>query len=505
MSPVWYYAIFLFIGAYLMIIMGSAVLARRVSVLSGFFLLFCLATGLYALGYGMEVTRTDPFALRFWSRFEYIGIPFISSFLLIFVAFFVDSTSRIARIISLPLILISTLFVIIRQTNHMHYQFYQNLSYENFSNFTIMTFDKGPWYWALGIFNFVCIVVSIGLMFRFYRQVSKTRKRQALWILIGTTVPLFPYVAYILGIIPYGIDTTPAFLVIASFFYYIAVFRHDVFSLVPIGRDRLVETMTEAVLVLNAVDQVADVNPAARTAFGDKTQNPVGHTLDTAFPMLVGLGSEPTKVKHNNRVWELTRITVEERGRSANGFLIVGHDVTEQEILVARLERMAHEDALTGLLNRHSWDQAVTTELARLSRHGRFGSIIYLDLDGFKNVNDTHGHMAGDSVLKAVARVLKEGLRSPDLVGRYGGEEFVLFLPEIHPEAAVDVAERLRVDLYEAVEADMNVDVKVTGSFGVAGGIVSDDTSLESFVESADKAMYESKRTGKNRVSWNRY
>ena len=68
----------------------------------------------------------------------------------------------------------------------------------------------------------------------------------------------------------------------------------------------------------------------------------------------------------------------------------------------------------------------------------------------------------------------------------------------------MDVAERLRVDLYEAVEADMNVNVKVTGSFGVAGGIITDDVSLESLVEGADKAMYDSKRTGKNRVSWNR-
>ncbi|MCK5736733.1 MAG: GGDEF domain-containing protein, partial [Spirochaetaceae bacterium] len=179
---------------------------------------------------------------------------------------------------------------------------------------------------------------------------------------------------------------------------------------------------------------------------------------------------------------------------SSEGFMIVAHDVTE-------LERLAREDMLTGLLNRHSWNIAADTELIRLSRHNRFASVIYLDLDYFKKVNDTYGHAAGDKVLMSVGEILKAGVRRPDLVGRYGGEEFVIFLPESNPEGALEVAERLRADLEAAVIESGGKRIPLTGSFGVSGCLITADINLETLVNQADKALFEAKHAGRNKVS----
>ena len=503
MSLIWVYAIFLFIGTYGMLAMGVTALIRRRTVMSIYFALFCLATSIYAFGYAMELTRTTEYGLKFWSRVQYLGMPFIVSFLLIFVVHFVSQGRHVRPTVTFMPILASLVVLIVRQTNQRHFLYYRRFYFNDLGDGLIMTFDKGPWYWIFAAYNVLCIIGSAVLILRYLFRAPKTHVRQAAWLLVGTVIPLSPYLIYVTGLVPGGIDIIPASIVLASFTCFVAIFRHHLFSLIPVGRDRVVELMSEAVLVLNDIDQVADANPSARRAFCSGIADPVGRHIDEVFPMLATLDADPRLVTHEGQIWEMTRVPVDD-GRKTAGYLVLGHDVTERAKLVERLERAAREDALTGLLNRHSWDRAVSTELMRLSRHGRFGSIIYMDLDGFKAVNDSHGHAAGDSILRAVGRVLTEGVRRPDLVGRYGGEEFVLFLPEIHPEAAVDVAERLRVDLYEGIRADKNVQVEVTGSFGVAGGIITDDITLEELVAKADSAMYESKRTGKNRVSWNR-
>lgn len=505
MASIWYYSIFLFLGAFGLLAMGGTSLARRRNTLSAYFALFCLTSSIYAFGYGMEITRVDEMAINYWSRIEYLGLSFISSLNIIFILLFLRLHKRVAVFISVPLILFSMLILVIRQTNHFHWQYYENIYYHAHEALTVMSFDRGIWYWVFVVYNVSCLIASSIILIVFLFRGRQYHRRQASWLLLGSLFPILPYILYVIGLVPLGIDIIPASIIIASFTYFMAVFRYDMFSLIPVGRDHLVETMNEAVLVLNPHDLIADINPAAQNAFCPELKSPLGLHLEEACPQIHNLGSEVILVQSEGHIWEMSRIPVNRTGRRSEGSIVVGHDVTDREELVARLERMAREDPLTGLLNRHSWDEAVNTELARLSRHGRFGSIIYLDLDGFKSVNDSHGHAAGDSVLKAVGRVLKESVRRPDLVGRYGGEEFVLFLPEIHPEAAMDVAERLRVDLYEEIKADMSVDVAVTGSFGVAGGIITDDVCIEELVNKADTAMYESKRTGKNRVTWNRH
>jgi len=163
------------------------------------------------------------------------------------------------------------------------------------------------------------------------------------------------------------------------------------------------------------------------------------------------------------------------------------------------VERQALIDGLTGLANRRQCEETLADELARVERFGGSLAVVVADLDWFKDVNDRHGHPAGDSVLSEFAVLLQETVRDVDLAGRWGGEEFVLILPGTDLTGGAQVAERVRVALAgRVVLAVDGTPITISASFGVAA-IPPAKTASELFA-AADAALYQAKRAGKNRV-----
>lgn len=167
--------------------------------------------------------------------------------------------------------------------------------------------------------------------------------------------------------------------------------------------------------------------------------------------------------------------------------------------LLQLLAQRAQLDGLTGLWNRRFFDQRWTEEVARSIRHGKPLSVALLDVDHFKSVNDTFGHPAGDAVLQGVARLVQQMCRSTDVACRYGGEEFVIVMPETGPEDAKVLCERIRTAI-EGATWPRHPQRTITASLGVAGTSGLTSESLESWVEQADKALYSAKHAGRNRV-----
>ena len=169
----------------------------------------------------------------------------------------------------------------------------------------------------------------------------------------------------------------------------------------------------------------------------------------------------------------------------------------ENARLHGMVERQALVDGLTGLANRRACSDALQGETARAERLGTPFSVVLVDLDGFKDVNDAHGHAVGDGMLRAFADVLRETLRESDVAGRWGGEEFLLLLPGADEEGAAQLAERVRVGLAER-SIPGAPGLRVTASFGVAE--FGSGSSVEQLLTAADGALYRAKRAGKNRV-----
>jgi diguanylate cyclase (GGDEF)-like protein/PAS domain S-box-containing protein len=176
-------------------------------------------------------------------------------------------------------------------------------------------------------------------------------------------------------------------------------------------------------------------------------------------------------------------------------FVSTGKDVTEHMLLEQKYEQLASVDTLTEIANRMKFDEVLKYSVDRAKRYNIELSVILFDIDNFKKVNDTYGHLIGDDVLKKIVQIGKENIRESDLIARWGGEEFMILQTDIPSKEALVLAERLR----QAIESHIFKDVgKVTASFGVA--TFRNDEKTDSFLKRVDDALYSAKTSGKNKV-----
>lgn len=167
---------------------------------------------------------------------------------------------------------------------------------------------------------------------------------------------------------------------------------------------------------------------------------------------------------------------------------------------LSEVEKLACIDPLTNVFNRRRLFQIAEQELLRTQRYGSPLSVIMLDIDHFKAVNDTYGHLAGDGVLRKVAETTRRQLRSTDFFGRYGGEEFVVILTETDGFQAVEVGERIRSELEALTVVVEGHTIKVTVSIGVSSCVTQTD-DIDKIIKRADLALYHSKKSGRNACS----
>ena len=217
-----------------------------------------------------------------------------------------------------------------------------------------------------------------------------------------------------------------------------------------------------------------------------------GLTLTLALPTVIGYAAA-----YRYQVARRRQFASLDRAETINYEL--QREIGRRKELEKELQRQANTDALTGAYNRRYYETAFNREMKRTRRHGCPLALCLLDLDHFKSVNDDHGHAAGDAALRMVAHVCRAELRESDILGRLGGEEFIVILPHTGTAGAFEVAERLRKRLAETDVDEEGKTFRITATFGVAE-LRDDDTSLEDIIRRADKALYHGKSKGRNCV-----
>ncbi|MDL1981328.1 MAG: diguanylate cyclase, partial [Deltaproteobacteria bacterium] len=190
------------------------------------------------------------------------------------------------------------------------------------------------------------------------------------------------------------------------------------------------------------------------------------------------------------------------RIRVARRISVLEHKLNEAN---RKLYVLAITDPLTGILNRREFLKRLRVEIYRVSRDKKFYSLIMLDIDHFKRVNDTLGHTAGDMVLIEIADRIKSKLRPYDLIGRYGGEEFLIGTPGVNSETGRNIAERIRASICKKPFHAGNKELDITASLGVTSAIPAGNKKdishiLDAMIEKADSALYMAKNAGRNRV-----
>lgn len=186
---------------------------------------------------------------------------------------------------------------------------------------------------------------------------------------------------------------------------------------------------------------------------------------------------------------------------------IIVYDVTDTVVNARALEKanaklaeLSVTDRLTGLYNRGHWEECLQREFTRCRRYGSACSLMMFDIDHFKKVNDTHGHIAGDRVIQQTAEILKTLARSTDIIGRYGGEEYCVVLVDTPADEAKLMAERLRASIESSRVGYEDKEIQYTISLGISA-FSETLNDHKQWIEEADQALYQSKRAGRNQVS----
>lgn len=300
-------------------------------------------------------------------------------------------------------------------------------------------------------------------------------------------------------------------------------------SLAQVGREALAGKIPDGVVVLDLANRIVEINPAARRMAGGPGLLLVGQqiqavfagwpasfppagdqearlevTLDEQRGIVVELESFPLPGGGENCAGRLVllrdisgRRQVESDLRRANDQLVA--QLAEIHALHEKLSQQFIRDPLTGLFNRGYLDETLTRELARAERDGVPASVIMLDLDHFKYVNDLYGHAAGDLVLQALGKLLRQQSRVSDIVCRYGGEEFLALLPGMPLEVAIRRSEQWRTAVEAMCVTYEGKEVRVTVSIGVA--VFERGSNRDELMKSADKALYAAKDKGRNCVA----
>ncbi len=497
-------------------------------------LLFLLLMGVagYALVAGLEATFV---ALRWkilWSTLEYIGSGAVATLFLMFAARYsgydrwMHGWLRVA-VWSVP----SAAFVLVA-TNALHHLVWHGfLSGPAGSNAVI--YIHGPGFYAIIAALYTYVLAACALLLRSVTRPVVIRYRQSAMLLLGTLFPLAGGILYALDISPIeGLNLIPISFFFTGIVLFVGVGPFRVLHLVPVARDTLVEGMPDAVFVLDTKWRLIDLNPAARRLL-DLDGSVIGRSIEeipAVWDRIRGYchGGDGGRVEFALTEAPLCYVDIRVSplsgpDRRPSGYLITIHDITKRHVAEAELQRanqrlesqiekvealqvelreQASSDVLTGLFNRRRLDEVLPRELKRAQHDGGVVSVILFDIDHFKQVNDRYGHETGDRLIQALAQLLRERTRPGDIACRYGGDEFLLVLPETPLDAAAARADEIRVAfscLSPRVVPEGGSGETVSLSAGVAA-CPNHALTEDAVIKSADEAMYAAKEAGRNRV-----
>ncbi len=498
--------------------------------------LMLLGLGIWSLSYAMITISPSAEAKLFWLRLENIGILFVPVLWFFFAMKYLRLDRWLTRKPVLLLFFVIPSISLLMIISDIWFHLYYTSVVPATATGGPLIISRGPMYWvALTQSYFLTLVGTFALLWRFLRSRAVYGK-QAPYLFGAIAIPFTLNIIYQLapGILPIfsvPVDLTPLSFNITAIFLATSIFGLRLFDLVPIARDTVMEHIPEMVFVVDIHDRVIDANAMAQKWLGKSMEDIQGQDPIEVFrkwPQLLNrfffteYSREEIEIPGNPpHTLEIIVTPLYNRSNILEGRVILARDMTERKLLEnqlmsvnqslqnqlnenerlrIQLQEQAIRDPLTGVYNRRFFADALDRETAQARRENTPFSIIIMDVDHFKQFNDTYGHKCGDVVLQTLAKFLSDNTRSSDIVCRYGGEEFVILMPDAAIDSAHDRANFFRSQFEQLhIEYEGQI-LKSTFSAGVASFPVH-AASGEALLSLADQALYRSKAQGRNRVS----
>jgi diguanylate cyclase (GGDEF)-like protein len=443
----------------------------------------------------------------FWLDITYVGVVTVPA---AFFAFALQFSRRehllrpplLAALVGEPIFVLLMLF-----TDPLHGLFFAGKRALN----TGMILEAGPVFWANVAYSYLLVLIACMLLVLRFIRSSGLYRQQAALVLLGVGITWASSLIFVFGYNPLpDADNTPFSFSLTALAFAFAVLRYRLLDVVPIARDALIERMSDGVIVIDARGRIVDINPAAqsvvRVFFPD---SPIGRPALEVLAPWANIASELSNHEilrteivvgaAPERFLDVRISPLLDRRERYVGRLIVWRDITDLKRAQTRLAELATIDELTQVYNRRHALELAGSELRRARRLDHPFAIVLADIDHFKEVNDRFGHPAGDQVLIAFARICRSNIRETDVFARFGGEEFIILMPETDADQAWHVTERLRAALAATCIPLGDEALTVRASFGIAV-MENHHETLDAILQRADQALYTAKESGRNRI-----
>lgn len=470
-----------------------------------------LCVSVWCLSYGL-VLSSDQLVWRILSaKIQYIGIAGAPLCLFLMVLELTGRSSEYPRTKMYFISFWAVLCVVLAWTNEFHGLIWvrESLRIEYVDGIPFLYIKHGVYFWFHVVFSYTLLLLSFIFLVEMWLQEGPLKKKQAALFLLGASFPWMGNIFFLLQT-SLTLDWTPFGYFISVLFLVWGVLRYRLFALMPIARKEVIESLCDGIIILDSDTHIVEANSMARAFLVKRSEHWLGASIALLIPEInhfyAHLDEEPSvdfslhvDGVHRTSYYDVYFSKIHGHHEDILGYIIVLRDMTQQRDNEDALRRLAMTDGLTGLLNRRTFYEFADPAFSLAQRYEKPLSILMLDLDHFKSINDTHGHAIGDLVLQKVTHQLSELKRKSDILARYGGEEFIMLMPETTCRQAALAAERFVQSVRPELILSQELSLYVTMSVGVAAFSPSLN-SLECVIKAADDALYTAKREGRNQV-----
>lgn len=437
-----------------------------------------------------------------FGKLEYLGIVTLPVSWLLFTLHYTRRSNWLTRHLIGALLIIPLSTLLLTLTDGWHGLLWRSVHYLN-TPVPLLDIDHGPWFhFVLVPYTYVLFAIGIIVLLASFFADSSLYRKQTGIVLASMAVPLLVNAHYLMtGATLGGLDPTPyAFALCVALNAY-GLFGSNQLPITPVSYRALFLNTAETVIVLNNKFTIIDINPAALDELGHTKADVLGKTFCSFYPQCKPI----MQAAQQGQVADVVEL-LSPNGSSyaevkirpvftANGEvstqLVIMRDVTAEREQQARLEQFAYVDSLTGVANRRQLAREADRAIGLARRYNLPLSLLYMDIDKFKSINDTYGHEIGDLVLVHVAHCLRGTMRENDVVARLGGDEFAILLYDVDYERADETRERFQKRLCKPFEVE-TYQLAMDVSIGLA--LYPDHgATLEDLLREADASMYRSK------------
>ncbi len=469
---------------------------------------YCAFLFIYCLSFALELSSTSVSVMLVFRSINVATLGFLPGLILLILLDVAGELKKVKAIHYILIFIIPVATVILTATSGTHHLFLYNFAIRNHGALTYLANEKGFWFFVVSIYSSVMLIISLLFILKAFLNTKKNLMPIYLLLttvvlaLAGILMKIFEPNCVISLFLPF---------VVPIFTYVLATRKvsYALFDSIPSAYQKAFAWSDNCKLILNRDLNLIEFNNSAQNMFPLLTDDMIHKNIsefidyDGRIKNAVINDSEcRTRIIHNGNVihFRVSSTALHDKSQKIMGYIVSLVNITELVDTMAELSDLASVDTLTQTYTRRYFIQRSEVEFARAKRHGHPLSFIILDLDFFKNINDRYGHLAGDAMLTEIANICKSKIRSIDLLGRFGGEEFMLLMPETDLEGAYFAANRIRKAIESAHFIYEDNEMTMTVSIGVTGVDTINGENFDVFLRHADRALYKAKEHGRNKV-----